>query len=94
MELRGAHPEVESVAEWPRGRLGYRDGPSVAAATALSGAARSVARRNGRSLSRPSRVRLEVTGPALFLRAARGMAFGVWLMLLGRCVFINKQQAV
>ena len=32
MELRGDHPEVESVAEWPRGRLGYRHGPSVAAA--------------------------------------------------------------
>ena len=91
MELRGAHPEVESVAEWPRGRLGYRDGPSVAAVPALSGAARCVARRNGRSLSRPSRVRLEVTGPAFFARCAR---HGIWLMLLGRCVFINKQQAV
>ena len=90
MELRGAHPEVESLAERQARLLGYRDGPSVVAVTALSGAAHCVARRNGRSLSRPSRVRLEVTGPAFFcaLRAAWHLEFG---SCYGRCVFINKR---
>ena len=71
MELRGAHPDVESVAEWPRGRLGYRDGPSVAA----SGASAPPFRR---SLSRPPRVRLEVTGPCFSFALREGSKRRTW----------------
>ena len=69
MELRKAHPEVEMLGlpKFGRGRLGYRDGPSVAVPglTPLF----------FRSLSRPSRVRLELTGPACFC-ALRARCFG------------------
>ena len=80
IELSGEGIE-RKLKIWPKGRLGYRDGPSVAA----SGASAPPFRR---SLSRPPRVRLEVTGPCFSFALREGSKRRT--LIVGRPAGANK----